>query len=106
GRFTQFSACSASYISIVCAASLNRFVPSPPRSPAVLNKQMPVTVWRLGPQSWPLERNWPARPRRPGRRRAVYDSSAEAVMAVEGCDGHQAAASIGVIWTAAARQTG
>ena len=47
-----------------------------------------------------LERNGPARPRRPGRRRAVYDSSAEAVMAVEGCDGHQAAASIGVIWTA------
>jgi len=35
-----------------------------------------------------LERNWPAGPRRPGRRPAVYDSSVEAVTAVEGSWGH------------------
>jgi len=35
-----------------------------------------------------LERNWPAGPRRPGRRQAVYDSSGEAVTAVEGFWGH------------------
>jgi len=35
-----------------------------------------------------LERNWPAGPRRPGRRQAVYDSSVEAVTAVEGFWGH------------------
>ena len=41
-----------------------------------------------GPQNQDLERNWPAGPRRPGRRPAVYDSSAEAVTAVEGSYGH------------------
>ena len=47
-----------------------------------------------------LERNWPAGPRRPGRRPAVYDSSVEAVTALEGSSGHQGAASTGMIWTA------
>jgi adenylate kinase family enzyme len=46
-----------------------------------------------------LERNRPARPRRPGRRLAVYDSSAGRVVA-GWWRRHQAAAGTGVIWTA------
>src|SRR5207248_3014972 len=86
-------------------------VPSHPQTTAKVRGLSPIAAGFTAETDWlleeggfeplvPLERNWPARPRRPGRRRAVYDSSAEAVMAVEGCDGHQAAASIGVIWTA------
>jgi len=43
-----------------------------------------------------LERNWPAGPRRPGRRPAVHDSIVEPVQG-PGCERHQAAAATGVI---------
>src|SRR4051812_5533404 len=55
--------------------------------PVLLSSKIssPRSLTRPDIASLSLERNWPAGPRRPGRRPAVDDCGAEAIIAVEGC---------------------